>query len=315
MNVLITSAAAKVLLVQAFSKAVRRFDGKVFTADLEQVCAAGRFSDGHFKLRPIDGPGAIEEIEQICRDNAVRLIVPTRDGELSFFAHHKDRLQSRGVDVLVCGERALADCQNKRRFASRLRAAGLGVIPEIDPDDIVQWPVFVRPVTGSGGRGANRVDSRTGLPDNLETYLVHPLLTAREYSIDLLMDLYCGRPVQAVVRVRQNVVAGESKVSTVVAHPALESATMKLGAALNLVGHNTVQAFDDAARGIMFIEVNPRFGGASNCSIVAGLASPERILGMLAGDLTALESRPIQHGLKMLRYAQDVFVESSHDTA
>jgi carbamoyl-phosphate synthase large subunit len=309
MNVLITSAAAKVLLVQAFSKAVDGYGGKVLTADLEPLCAAARFSDGHFTTRRIDRPGAIEEIEHICRDNAVRLIVPTRDGELPLFAKHRQRLKAAGIDVLVCDEQALAACQDKRRFGERLQAAGLAAIPELQTDHITQWPVFVRPVTGSGGRGARRIEGSADLPADVDAYLIHPFISAKEYTIDLLMDLQGKKALQAVVRERRHVVSGESKISMVVVHPALEAAAMKLGTALGLVGHNTVQAFDDVERGIMFVEVNPRFGGASNCSIVAGLASPERILGMLAGDPAALEKRPIRHGLTMLRYSQDVFVE------
>ena len=311
MNVLITSAAAKVLLVQAFTKAASMRGGKIFTADLQPICAAACFSAGHFALQRIDQPGAIEQIEEICTNNAIQLIVPTRDGELSFFARHKERLSVKGIVVLVPSQQVLNVCQDKRRFGARLREAGIPAIPEFDASRIPEWPVFVRLRTGAGGRDAIRVERPSDLPDNIESYLVHPLITAREYSIDLLMDLKGQQALQAVVRERRQIVSGESKISTVVQHPALEDATMRLGAQLGIVGHNTVQAFDDAERGIMFIEVNPRFGGASNCSIVAGLDSPDRILAMLADDPSAFETRPVRYGLTMLRYSQDIFVESA----
>jgi len=311
MNVLITSAAAKVLLVQAFTKASVVRGGKVFTTDLQSTCAAACFSAGHFAVQRIDQAGAIEQIEEICASNAIRLIVPTRDGELSFFARHKERLRADGIVVLVPDQQVLDTCQDKRRFGARLREVGLPAIPEFDAAHIPKWPVFVRPAIGAGGRGAAQVNRASNLPDNIESYLVHPLIAAREYSIDLLMDLTGQRAVQAVVRERLQIVSGESKVSTVVQHPALAAATMQLGAQLGLVGHNTVQAFDDAERGIMFIEVNPRFGGASNCSIIAGLDSPDRILAMLADDPSAFETRPVRYGLTMLRYSQDVFVEAA----
>ena len=54
-----------------------------------------------------------------------------------------------------------------------------------------------------------------------------------------------------------------------------------------------------------------RASAAPNCSIVAGLASPERILGLIAGDAQARQARPIRSGLTMLRYSDDVFVETA----
>ena len=261
MNVLISSAAAKVLLVKAFQAAMSSSGGRVLTMDTQAACAAGQFSDRHLVVRRIDAAGAFDEIAAICAKYDIRLIVPTRDGELPQFSEWRDALRKRGVEVLVCPRAALALCLDKREFGRAIARAGLQGIPEFGADAIPEWPVFVRPVVGSGGRGARRVDRREDLPPDVDAYLVHPLVKAKEYSIDLLMDLE-GQPLQAVVRERQRVVSGESKVTTVVRHEAIEASTLKLGAALGLVGHNVVQAFDDPLRGILFIEVNPRFGGA-----------------------------------------------------
>lgn len=47
------------------------------------------------------------------------------------------------------------------------------------------------------------------------------------------------------------------------------------------VGHVTVLAFYSPDNYLNLIEVNPRFGGASNLSIVAGLDSPHRLIAIL----------------------------------
>lgn len=306
MNVLITSAAAKVLLVQAFKAAVSPFGGRVITADLAAQCAAGRFADLHVQVRPTEDVGAIEEVEAICRANEISLIVPTRDSELPFFVRHFGRLGQLGVTTHLCGEDALAICQDKARFGEVLVAAGLPAMPIADPST-AEFPLFVRPIAGSGGRDARRVNAVGDLPDDRSLVLIHPLIVAPEYTVDLLMDWH-GKACQAVVRSRDQVVGGESKISTVVSHPKLEQLACRLGEVIGLVGHNTVQAFDHPEIGPIFIEVNPRFGGASNCSIVAGLDSPSRLIALLHGDDDARAARPIRHGLTMLRYSQDVFV-------
>ena len=312
-NVLITSAGAKTLLVRAFQS--RNAGAKAFTADIEAQCAAGFFGDGHVQVKRQSDPGALEELTAVCRDHGVRLIVPTRDGELAFFADNKDAFAKVGTHVLVPSPEALAACQNKRAFGARLEEHELRPVPEIDPDASQSpYPMFIRPVTGAGGRGAQRIEGPNELPGASirSNYLIHPFIDAREYSIDLLMDLEGRRALQCVVRERLMVVAGESKVSRVVSHPEMEAQALKLGESFGLVGHNVVQAFDDPERGILFIEVNPRFGGASNLSIQAGLASPERILQMLSGDhAAAAAKRDIKIGATMYRYSEDMIIDKT----
>lgn len=310
MNVLITSAAAKVLLVRAFREALSGTGGKVFTADMASECAAGLVADQHFQLLPTRDPEALDQLAYLCRERGIGLIVPTRDGELPFLAAARDVLASAGARVLACSPATLAKVQDKRRFSEQTAAAGLNPVPMIDRPTAHDLPVFIRPVVGAGGRGARRVDALSDLPTDLENYLIHPMIAAAEYSVDVLMDLD-GRPLQAVARERRQVVAGESRVTTIMDLPELEAATLKLAAHLGLIGHNVVQAFVDPERGILFIEVNPRFGGASNCSIVGGLASPERILALMSGDDSARRPRPIRRGLTMYRFSDDLFVEKA----
>jgi carbamoyl-phosphate synthase large subunit len=212
------------------------------------------------------------------------------------------------VSVLAPSPEAVETCQDKRRFVDFCDAHGFptprtyaaGEVPD-------RYPVFVRPVRGAGGKGARRAEAPQDFGPDL---LVQDFATDPEYSIDVLMDLD-ARPLQAVVRERLVVRDGEAVKSRVEDIPELAEQALNLCAALGLVGHNVVQAFHDPQRGARFIEVNPRFGGASNLSIQAGLASPERILQMLEGREAAAAPRPIAHGLTMLRYAQDRIVTAA----
>ena len=139
--------------------------------------------------------------------------------------------------------------------------------------------------------------------------VVQDFVASPEYSIDVLLDLR-GRPLQAVARRRIATRAGESWKSRVEDIPALTDRSMALCEALGLIGHNTVQAFYSLDLGPIFIEVNPRFGGASNLSIQAGLASVERIVQMLDGlDTAAAAPRSIAYGALLLRHAEDIITD------
>ena len=310
MNVLILSVAAKVLLVQAFKAAVAPLKGRVLAADLERDSAGLVFADATVSMPRTDDPGFGEALSRACREHQIGLVVPTRDGELAALAGLKARLAGEGVTVLVPDAEALAECADKRRFGTACARLGLKTPKTYGPGETPDaFPVFVRPVAGAGGRGARRIEAADWTPQGVDM-LVQAFCSWPEYSIDVLMDLD-GAPLQAVARSRLQVRAGEAVKSRVEDAPALTEAALKLCAGLRLVGHNVVQAFWDGVGDPLFIEVNPRFGGASNLSIQAGLASPERLVMMAAGEAAAArEPRPIQHGLTMLRYSQDLLVEA-----
>jgi carbamoyl-phosphate synthase large subunit len=301
MNVLILSAAAKVLLVQAFKQA----GAKVLAADISPDNAALFEADGALILPRSDDPAFVDALCAACARREVKLVVPTRDGELAVLADARPRLAAQGVTVLVPSAGALATCQDKRRFVDFCAAHGFATPRTYAPGEAPdRFPAFVRPVRGAGGKGARRVDAPETFDEDL---LVQALETDPEYTVDVLMDL-AGRPLQAVARRRLAVRDGEAVKSRVEDVPALANQALALCEALGLVGHNVVQAFWSPDGGARFIEVNPRFGGASNLAIRAGLASPERILQMVARDPAAAALRPIAHGLTLLRYAQDRLV-------
>lgn len=313
MNVLILSAAAKVLLVQAFQAASRSKCDKVIAADISPDNAALFAADRAVILPRSDDDEFETALAAACARYDIGLVVPTRDGELEVLSAARQRFADRGVQVLAPPPEALAVCSDKRRFTEVCRSLGLATPRTFAPGEAPdRFPVFARPVVGAGGQGARRIDALGDLPEGDE-HLIQAFDAAPEFTVDVLMDL-SGAPLQAVARQRLQVRDGEATKSRTEDIPALADQALKLCAALGLVGHNVVQAFHDEA-GARFIEINPRFGGASNLSIQAGLASPERILQMARGEFEqAARPRPITYGLTMLRYAQDRFV-TDHDLA
>lgn len=311
-NILITACGAKVALVRAFREAAAQRGGRVFVSDVSDYAAALYEADERIRLPSWDHPDYAAALSAACREGNIDLLVPTADGELPRLMAVADVLRAAGVTVLLPPPSALSICSDKIAFTAFCREQGFPV-PETYAGAIVppKFPVFVRPRTGQGGQGALRVDT----PALLEAYrqqdgdlLVQEFIQDPEYSLDLLMDISGGHALQAVARRRVQVSGGEAQVSRVERLDELTSLVMRLGEALGLVGHNVIQAFYCAEKGARLIEVNPRFGGASNLSIRAGLDSPARLLDLVAGDEAARLPRDIHYGLTMLRYGEDRFV-------
>jgi carbamoyl-phosphate synthase large subunit len=313
MNVLILSASAKAPLVTAFRAAATERGGRVIACDIAADSPALYLADEAVLVPRSDDPTFAGALIDLCATRDVRLVVPTRDGELVAVAAAAERLRAMGVAVLVPSPAALAVCRDKQAFTEFCASLGLATARTYAPGEIPQrFPVFMRPVVGAGGAGARRLDTAEeveALGDAAEGFLVQDHVDDPEYTVDVLMDL-AGRPLQAIVRSRLVVRGGESQKSRVEDVPALAEGALRLCAALRLVGHNVVQAFHSPAAGARFIEINPRFGGASALGIEAGLDSPRRILSLVAGETeAAAQPRPIRYGLTLLRHSADVFVD------
>ncbi|HEV3176043.1 MAG TPA: ATP-grasp domain-containing protein [Stellaceae bacterium] len=312
MNVLILSAAAKVLLVEAFRDAVADRGGRVFAADIAPDSAALHIADRGLILPRSQEPGFIPDLNRVCREHRVGLVVPTRDAELAVLAPWRTEFAAAGTTILVAAPKTIALCQDKQRFAAFCEAESFPIARSYGPDELpARFPIFVRPTTGAGGVGARRIDDAAQWRDlgaERAHLIIQDFVEADEYTVDTLMDL-AGAPIQAVARQRLLVRGGEAQKSRVENVPELTELALAVGARLRLVGHNVIQCFRDGAGALSLIEVNPRFGGASNLSIVAGLDSPRRLVELVSGERNAALPRPIRYGLGMLRYSRDVIVE------
>jgi carbamoyl-phosphate synthase large subunit len=309
-NVLITSASRKIPLVRAFVGAARALGGQVIAADVSPLAAALYEADESRIVPRSDDPGFVDALLRICEEARVGLIVPTRDEELPVLAAARDRFGAAGTLVLVSSPEAVDTCQDKARFNSAVEAAGLDTPRTFQDAASASFPAFVKPRRGKGGTGAVRVAEARALATALATAgpdaIVQELVEAPEYTVDTFLDL-AGTPITCVPRERILVVAGESVVSRTVDDPALVDATLRLCAAIGLVGHVTVQAFRTAER-ILFIEVNPRYGGAASLGFEAGARTPELAIRLARGEPVEPQLDGYERGLTMLRSASDRFL-------
>lgn len=313
-NCLITSASAKVLLVEAFKAVLHPLGARVIASDMDRDCCAGHFADGFEWLPKDDAPDYESRLLDICERHQIALLIPTRDGELQRLASLKPTLEAMGVTVPLPDAAVLAACQDKKNFQAYCVEKGFPVLPLADVHKENAFPIFMRHRDGTFTGGGVLVESLSAferLKVDINDYVVQPYVQDREISCDLLLD-FEGKPMQAVARERLKLVNGESWRSRIVSLPDAEKLALTLAQDLGLRGHNLVQMFYSDTEGPRLIEVNARFGGCSNLSIQGGLSSPERIVQLMQGaEAEARLARPIRIGLTSLRYATDRLVMPS----
>jgi carbamoyl-phosphate synthase large subunit len=303
-NVLITSASRKVWLVRALQEALDG-RGRVIAADLTRWAPAMHVADAGVLLPRSEDPTFLDALEEVCVREEVVLAVPTRDGELPILAAARERFAAAGVHLAVSAPNAIETCLDKMAFTRFCVAHGFPVPRPVEDPTSADLPLFARPRRGQASAGAGIVRTADALAA-CTNHVFAEVVDAPEYTVDVFLDRD-GRPISSVPRERTLVVAGESQVTTTVDDPELADHAASLCAAIGLSGPATVQAFRTTDQ-LLFIEVNPRFGGACALSIRAGADSPRWLLD--EADGATLTPRLGEHrvGLTMLRYGADIFV-------
>ena len=287
-HVLVSSAGRKTALVGALVDAAdRTSDGtRILTSDLDDAAPAHRVGDGRVLLPPLDGaPGASpRELLELLRRHDVTVVVPTRDGELTFWAERREALARGGVDVVVTASATTTMMLDKLEFAQRGAEAGLPVIPTTTVPS-GSGPFVVKERFGAGSRsiliGADRSRAEEHAR-GLAAPVFQPLIQGEEFSV----DAWVGRSGELrgpVVRRRETIVDGESVVTTTLRDHQLEEVATRVLTWRALRGPVNVQIIRDADGAAHVIEVNPRFGGASTCSVAVGLDVWGWELGELSG--------------------------------
>ena len=313
MNLLITSVSRKVWLVQAFQRAAQIYSGRVFASDLDPLAVGLYFADAAVPLPPLTDDSFLSECLTLCQRFEIGLIIPTRDEDVAWFSRHARIFLESGVRVMVAPERVVEICQDKRAFLSFCQSGGFSV-PHIYTtySDDTQFPLFARPRFGKGGLGAGPIDrdvAKRLFSEEKAEWIVQDIINADEYTLDVFMD-FSGNILSVIPRQRLRVQSGEVVVSKTVEAALLIDEASRLSSALGLVGHNTLQCFWDGET-VLWIEVNPRYGGGAALGFEAGADTPGMLLGLLNGKEIIPCIDKYKRGLCLFRYSSDIYMDES----
>ena len=312
-SVLMTSAARKVPLLRALRDAATRIDptATVIAADTDPDAPCRHVADGFWVMPRLDALHPDDLVTELLARN-IRTILPTRDGELRFWADLRPMLATRDIAVIVSDPAALGLCLDKLAFSDWGSAESLPVIPAaLDPDAFGDGPLVVKERFGAGSKSIglrlNR-DTARAHATGLDAPLYQPFIPGSEISIDAWLTAR-GRVHGLVLRRRDRVVGGESQITTTFRDARLETQAAGILERLGLSGPVVMQAIVTEA-GLSVIEVNPRFGGASTASIAVGLdmlhwSLRERLWP--AAALPAFVRRPTE--IRQIRVPEDIIVD------
>jgi carbamoyl-phosphate synthase large subunit len=319
-NILFTSAGRRVSLVKYFKEALKELflDGKIVTADMQNNAPAAWVGDIHELLPRVTDECYIARLLEICNKHEIKLLIPLIDTELQVLADHRLEFESIGTCVLISSPEVIRICYDKSKTASFFESIQVNAPKTVNAQQTLSnpdayYPLMLKPANGSSSVGVTKINNAEELKFFLK-YIPNPIvqeyIIGQEYTVDVLMD-FQGKAHAAVPRLRIETRAGEVSKGMTVKDRDIMMIAKKVAEALpGAIGCITMQCFVTREDQLVFIEINPRFGGGIPLSLAAGAKYPETIIQWLLekpSNWTVMDDW--QDGLVMLRYDDAYFVD------
>ena len=221
MNLLLPSIGNKLDLARLLGAAVRKRGGRLLGSDLSADAAALASVDLRVELPRFDDPTFWDVFAAVARDVGIDAVVPVRNEELPQWARRAEAGELP-VRLLISTERTLRICLDKAALYAAAESAGIRC-PPWQPANAwmarpaVQFPVILKPVSGSGSRGIRVARDSNELARWIEhfdrPYVVQKHKLGREFSVDCFATA-TGALDTVFVRERTEVHNGQCTIGT-----------------------------------------------------------------------------------------------------
>ena len=310
-NILITCSGGPAAIGVIKSLKSMNFNGTVVSVDCDSLSAGFHLSDKHYQVPLSIDDNYWTELLKIIKNENINLILPTGDSDMIHFSKNKDVLNKMNVILFQSDYESIVTCQNKFKFYNKCKEKFNLPFTSINDDELT-FPMFCKPKKGSGSRGVKvcydkncvkSLDMSESLHRSSE-YVFQEYLPGLEYTIDVLCDMD-SNPLIIVPRKRLQTKAGISSKGEIISDKFIEQECFKMCKFLNLKGPICLQMKEDVNGVPRFIEVNPRFGGSTFFTTLAGVNFVKIILDLINGSKPIITKPKL---IKIIRYFEEIVI-------
>ena len=299
-NILFCSAGRRCKLLKDFKESMHG-NGKIVATDLSPVAPALFFADEQYLVPRIDDPSYFDRVFEICEKSKIKAITTLIDPEIELLAKHRDEFEMKGILPLCPAAWTAHLCFDKYEMFKYLKEKGVRTVltynsleslkQGIDKRE-VRFPVFMKPISGSGSVGIGKVnnweEAEEKFNDGRFTYIVQELMTGGDCDADVYVDCISHKPVAVFSKKKiESRIGGASKTISF-KDPKLFSFVEEVCSVLELNGPCDMDFFIKDGE-YYLSEINPRFGGAYLHAYGAGVDFIQLILNNIHG----IENHPI----------------------
>jgi carbamoyl-phosphate synthase large subunit len=292
MNILLTSAGRRNLIIQYLKKSLKKNGGKVFAVDYSTYAPALYEADYAFLVPKISDPNYIPTLLKICKENDIAVIISLIDPELSLLAKNKVFFKEQGISCIISDENAVETCFDKYLFFQFLQQHKFKTIPTyLTPEEAIAalkmseitFPLIIKPRTGSASIGIQKVYNTAQLNANFQPgTIIQQFIDGEEFGIDVYVDFISKKVISVFPKKKLLMRAGETDKAVSTNNQEAITLATALVTQLGLVGPIDIDCFK-TKDGFITAEINPRFGGGFPLAYECGIDVAKMIMHNVKG--------------------------------
>ncbi len=311
-NILILAAGTRNKIVQYFKNTFEGV-GKIIATDASELGPAIYDADKYYIVPPINEPGYIDIILNICKKEHICGVLSLIDPELSLLADNKNKFDEIGVTIIGSSYSLCEMALDKMQMYEWLNAHGYRCARSwrdkeeffkvLDAGD-VSFPVFVKPYRGSASISISKVFDKNTIDllyEHEDDLMIQEFLNGQEIGADVYIDMISGKVVSIFTKKKIKMRAGETDKAVSFKDPMLFDLIEKFVLEAGYRGQIDIDIFD--LNGQYYIsEVNPRFGGGYPHAFECGVNHMKLIQNNLNGVVNEKNIGAYDEGIYMMKY-------------
>ena len=295
MNILFCSVGRRCELLKDFRHSMGE-NIKIVVTDNSEVAPAMAFADRSYQVPLITHPNYIDMILDICKKEEIQAVTTLIDPEIMLLAKHREKFEELGVLVLAPYEETAKLCFNKYDMYQFCKEKGIQTVKTYGTYEEfcngyerkeIDFPVFVKPRTGSGSVGARRIENKEALKQAMESdksLIIQELMTGKDLDADVYVDTMTHEPVAIFSKKKLSTTIGGANKTISFKDEELFAFVKKVLAAMKFNGPLDMDFFYQDGQ-YYLSEINPRFGGAYLHAYGAGVDFVKMIQKNINGEV------------------------------
>lgn len=307
-TVLIPGASAPAGINTIKSLRLSDYRGKILSTDSNNLSAGFYLSDFYEVIPEAEADDYLEVLLNIIDKYSIQVLMPSSGYDIFPFSDYKTKLKKHGVIPVVSDRKILEICRDKISTFDRLKTEFSLPFTTLNPEEINIYPVIAKPRYGKGSRDIVQVNDEKELryvSSKFSNMIYQEFLPGDEYTIDVMSDLE-GNPIVSVPRVRLQTKSGISTKGKIILDKYLIEESMKIVRKLRIIGPSCIQMKRDKLGDFKLVEINPRLGGGTIFTTLAGANFPKMIIDLVEGKSIDV---PKISEVTVLRYFEEIVLD------
>jgi carbamoyl-phosphate synthase large subunit len=308
-TILVPGASAPAGINTIKSLRMVKYPVRIIASDTNPISAGFFMSDANEVLPELDSKLYVKRLFEIITKHKIGILMPSSGYDIYQYSENKENLLNLGTLPIVSDKKTMEICRDKMQTFNHLSKKFDLPFTTLNDKKTGGFPIIAKPRYGKGSKGVLKLDNEDDLRyirlknDNL---IFQEYLPGIEYTIDVLSDLK-GDPIIAVPRIRLQTKAGISTMGKIVKDEGISETCKSIAKYLKIRGPCCIQMKESKEGNLKIVEINPRMGGGTIFTTLAGANFPAMILDMVNGK--KLEIPKISE-VTIIRYFEEIVVEN-----